>query len=89
MIEADKTAYDKLPESHRLWYDRLPSGAIKREQMYETESHSPKTFGISKNVLTKLLKNEELFTCIQHGVYQKAGTGSLILASKKHKLSTL
>ena len=89
MIEADKTAYDKLPESHRLWYDRLPSGAIKREQMYETESHSPKTYNISKNVLTKLLKNDELFTCIQHGVYQKAGTGSLILASKKHKLSTL
>lgn len=89
MIEADKTAYDKLPENHRTWYDRLPSGAMKREQMYETESHSPKTFGISKNVLSKLLKNEELFTCIQHGVYQKAGTNSLILASKKSKLSTL
>jgi hypothetical protein len=89
MLEADKTAYDKLPENHRTWYDRLPSGAMKREQMYETESHSPKTFGISKNVLSKLLKNEELFTCIQHAIYQKAGASSLILASKKNKLSTL
>jgi len=90
MMESEKSAYEKLSQNHRKWYDAIGTATFKRAELYSTASTNPDTYGIDKNALTKLLKKEELFECPKHGFYQKGGgSGAIILGNKKRRLSSL
>ena len=90
MMESEKTAYEKLSQNHRKWYDAIGTATFKRAELYSTASTNPDTYGIDKNALTKLLKKEELFESPKHGYYQKGGgSGAIILGNKRRRLSSL
>ena len=52
------------------WYETIKDKEFKRQELYLTHSN-PVKFGISKNILTKLLSDKSLFIKTKHGHYIK------------------